>query len=155
MSMNWPPPDPAKADTERETRVSKLLTLEVSNSFGDRQKIVVRNLSPHGIGARSDLVVIACERLTLHMPNGQDIGATVRWVGKGTFGLALDERIEPDMLKPQGVATPGGLQPRDAELGFQRLLHTGSTQRAGFQRTHRDTVLNTSSWIAPDSKGRR
>lgn len=149
--MNWSPPASQQGDAVRESRVSKLLTLEVSNGAGERHKIVVRNLSPHGIGARGDISLIACERLLVHLPNGQDIAATVRWIGKGTFGLALDERIEPDMLKPKSAMPMGAIQPRDAELGFQRLMHTGTTARSGFQRSHRDVVLSSSNWVGVSS----
>lgn len=154
MSMNWPPQVDHSNDLARESRVAKLLTLEVSNMHGQRQKIVVRNLSPHGIGARSDLPVLQCERLLVHLPNGQEIGATVRWVGKGTFGLSLDERIEPAMLNPKSIGPAAVLTPRDSDVGFHRLLHKGSTARAGFQRTHRDDVLHTSQWTAPNPKSR-
>ena len=149
--MNWNPNPLTDGDNARETRVSKLVTLEVSNMRGDRSKVVVRNLSPHGIGARSEINVLQCERVTVHLPDGTDIGATIRWVGKGTFGIALDDRIEPDMLKP-GQNSAGSFEPRDSQIGFQRIRHTGTTARTGFQRTHREEVLFSSHWTGLKDK---
>lgn len=154
MTQNWHPDGSKPGDNARESRVSKLLSLEVSNSHGQRFKIVVRNLSPHGIGARSDMPALECERLTVHLPDGTDIGATVRWVRKGTLGLSLDERIEPERFKVSQLASGAGLTTRDSFNEFERLRHKGSTVRAGFQRNHRDEVLNTSHWAAPNRHGR-
>lgn len=152
MDMHWTP-EPNKQDLERECRVSKLLTLEISSSRHPRTKVVVRNISPHGLGARSDIDLVQCEHVTVHLPNAEDMGAIVRWVKKGTFGLALDGRIEPDMLQPRSHGSMH-LDTRDAPTGFQRLEHKGSTERSGFQRSHRDQVLHgggigtTSHWIS-------
>lgn len=145
MDMHWTPPAATTGDNERETRVSKLLTLELSSPRHSRTKIVVRNISPHGIGARSDLDVMQCEHVTLHLPDGTDCGAIVRWVKNGTFGLSLDDRIEPGMFK-SGANGVAHIVPCDAELGFQRLAHTGSSSRSGFQRSHREQVLDSSHW---------
>lgn len=145
MDMHWTPPA-AKSEDEREIRVSKLLTLEISSARHPRAKIVVRNLSPHGMGVRSDLEVLPCEHVTLYLPNGTEVGGIVRWVRKGTFGLSLDDRIEPDMLQPNTMGS-GQITPCDSEIGFQRLQHTGTTVRSGFQRSHREQVLNNSRWI--------
>ncbi len=126
--------------------MAKLVALNLSSARYSNVKIVVRNLSPHGLGARADIELLPCERVVVHLPNGQDVGAIVRWVRKNTFGLSLDERIEPDQLQPK-TAAPGAIVPRDAELGFHRMLHTAGSSRSGFQRTHRDEVLRTSSWM--------
>ena len=149
--MNWTPSTPSAGDNAREVRVSKLITLEVSNMHGDRCKVVVRNLSPHGIGARSDMNVLQCERVIVHLPGGTETGGTVRWVGKGTFGIALDDRIEPEMLKP-GQNSGGTLTPCDSQIGFQRIRHTATTARSGFQRSHRDEILLSSRWTSLKEK---
>lgn len=146
MDMSWHKDVNSNDDSAREQRVSKLLSVEISTENFGRVKIVIRNLSPHGIGARLDAELLPCERVTIHLPNGRDVGATVRWVRKGTMGLALDERIEPDAYVVKKVAT-GPLVARDAEIGFQRLRHASTpASRSGFQRSHRDEVLRTSDW---------
>lgn len=146
MDMSWQKSMNSNEDSAREQRVSKLLSVEISTQNFGRLKIVIRNLSPHGIGARVDAALLPCERVTVHLPNGRDVEATVRWVRKGTLGLALDERIEPDAYVIKNSAT-GPLVARDAEIGFQRLRHASTpVSRSGFQRSHRDEVLRTSDW---------
>jgi len=145
MDMSWSPPK-AEADNAREPRVSKLVSLELSSDRHQRTKIVVRNMAPHGLGARGEIDLLPCERVTVHLPDGRDIGATVRWVKKGTFGLALDERIDAAGVQPKTNAAGSGLVTRDAELSFHRLRHTTQTSRSGFQRSHRDEVLRNSDW---------
>lgn len=143
--MNWTPPAPETDTQARESRVAKLLPIEVTLGSGQRVRVVVRNVSPHGIGARGECDLVPCERLTVHTPDGRDIPATVRWVRKGTFGLYLDEPISPDILQVRSVQST--IVPRDAQLGFSPLKHVGTTARSGFQRTHRDQVLANSSWM--------
>ena len=147
MDMSWKtttPPD----ESAREPRVSKLMSVDISSARQPRTRIVVRNLSPHGIGCRGECDILPCERITVHLHDGREVGATVRWVRKGTFGLSLDERIDPAALHINTSAT-GAITPRDADLGFHRLRHQGSQSRTGFQRSHRDEVLTPASgWRA-------
>jgi PilZ domain len=146
MDMGWKPSTAADNDSTREPRMAKLVALHLSSARYDNVKIVVRNLSPHGLGARADIELLPCERVVVHLPDGQDVGAIVRWVRKNTFGLSLDERIEPAQLQPKPAAV-SAIVPRDAEIGFNRLRHTAGSSRSGFQRSHRDEVLRTSSWM--------
>lgn len=145
MDMSWSPPRPDK-DTAREPRVSKLVSFELSSERHQRAKFVVRNMSPHGLGARGDIDLLPCERVIIHLPDDRSIGATVRWVKKGTFGLALDERIDAQAVQPKAKASPG-LVTRDSDNGFHRLRHNADiAPRSGFQRSHRDEVLRNSAW---------
>lgn len=129
----------------RETRISKLVGIGLSSAMHKNVRVVVRNLSLHGIGARGDVSLLPCERITVHLPSGRNIGAMVRWVRKNTFGLLLDEQIDPQDFQPH-VCPAGTIVPRDANLGFQRMYHQSSTARSGFQRSHRDEVLRSSNW---------
>jgi PilZ domain len=144
MDMSWTSPA-STAASARESRVSKLVALEISSARYRRERIVIRNLSPHGLGARADIEVLPCEQVIVHLPDGRDVAAIVRWVRKNTFGLSLAERIEPEQLQPR-AASSAAIVPRDAELGFHRLHHQASASRTGFQRTHRDEVLRSSNW---------
>lgn len=145
MDMSWKSPLLAADESVREVRVSKLVALELSSARYKRVRIVIRNLSPHGLGARADIELLPCEQVVVHLPNGGQVGAIVRWVKKNTFGLSLEERIEPEQLQPRATAS-AVIVPRDAEISFNRLRHTGSSSRSGFQRTHRDEVLRSSNW---------
>lgn len=147
MDMSWKTPATPADESVREVRVSKLVALELSSARYSRVKIVIRNLSPHGLGARADIELLPCEQVMVHLPDGRDVGAIVRWVKKNTFGLSLAERIEPEQLQPR-AATGAAIVPRDADLGFNRLRHTATSSRSGFQRTHRDEVLQSSHWTS-------
>ena len=144
--MSWKPSTDEANESTREPRMAKLVALHLSSARYSNVKIVVRNLSPHGLGARADIELLPCERVVVHLPNGQDVGAVVRWVRKNTFGLSLDERIETKHLQPK-AAGAGAIVPRDAELGFNRLRHSAGSSRTGFQRSHRDEVLRSSTWM--------
>lgn len=154
--MNWTdqPGTAAIAPEEREKRVSRLVPLELSTDRHARVRVVVRNISCYGIGARGDLDLLACERVMLHLPGGKDVGATVRWVRKGTFGLALDEPIDPESLRAKGASSLGELVPRDAQVGFLPMKPIVSSGRQGFHRSHRDEVLNGSGARGPTSVSR-
>lgn len=145
MDMSWKPSPPPADGSVREIRVSKLVALELSSARYKRVRIVIRNLSPHGLGARADIELLPCEQVVVHLADGREVGAIVRWVKKNTFGLSLAERIEPEQLQPR-AAPSAAIVPRDAELGFNRLRHTATSSRSGFQRTHRDEVLQSSHW---------
>jgi hypothetical protein len=144
MSMTWTPPI-AAADSEREPRTSKLVSVDMASDRHARTRIVVRNISSHGLGARADIDLLPCERVTIYMPDGAEIGATVRWVRKNTFGLSLDERISADFVQAKNAAN-AAFQPRDEVLGFHRLHHAPVVGRSGFHRSHRDEVLKSSHW---------
>ncbi len=147
MSMNWTIAPTSGDDSARETRTAKLISLEISGPQRRRTKIVVRNLSPHGIGGRGDIDLLPCERLVVHLPNGHNVEAIVRWVRKNSFGLSLDERIDADALQAR-AAVSAAIVPRDAAIGFEPFKHIGSTSRTGFKRSHRDEVLGSSGWTS-------
>ena len=146
MTMNWIP-ESTELDAEaREPRTSKLVAVELSSDRHPPTRIVIRNLSSHGVGARGDLDLLPCERITLHLPSGGKIAGTVRWVRKGTFGIALDERVPAEFLQAK-AGSAADIVARDAQIGFQPIRHTvEKAGRSGFQRTHRDEVLRQSSW---------
>ena len=146
MSQSSPILADGKTDVEsREPRVSQLVSIGLSSAKHKNVRVVVRNLSPHGIGARGDVELSLCERITVHFSDGRDVGGIVRWLRKNTFGLLLDEEIDPTILQPRAPAV-GAIVPRDANLGFQRMRHQPSAGRTGFQRTHRDPAFCTSNW---------
>ncbi len=145
MTANWKISDPLPAgNSAREPRVAKLVALEISCVGGRRTKVVVRNLSPYGMGIRADIELLPCENVVVHLPGGRDVAAIIRWARKKSFGLSLEERIEPAMLKPG--AADGPIVTKDAGPGFHRMKHQPTTARSGFRRTHRDEVLNSSNW---------
>lgn len=144
MSMNWSPPPAGHDESAREARTSKLLSVEISRGGGGRERVVVRNVSPHGIGARGDIRLIPCEEVVVHLPGGETRRAVVRWVRKDGFGLYIDEPIDPQSLQVR-AASGAGITPRDAQIGFVPLQHKATPSRTGFQRSHRDQIIHGSS----------
>jgi hypothetical protein len=140
MTMDWKP-EPAKSGP-REERKSRLLPIEVGSERMDRTRVVVRNLSPYGLGVRGDIQLLACERVTVYLPGGFEVGATVRWVRNGTFGLALDEAINPAVLQPKAATGPSTLKPKGESDEFQLMKVRTDTRRPGFIRSRRDDILN-------------
>jgi hypothetical protein len=146
MTMNWIPESADHDAAAREPRTAKLVAVEMSSDRHPPTRIVIRNLSSHGIGARGELDLLPCERVSLHLPGGVQIAGTVRWVRKGTFGIALDERLPGEFLQAK-AGSPSEIVARDAQVGFQPIRHNvEKSGRSGFQRTHRDEVLRQSSW---------
>lgn len=143
MTMDWNPS--AKPSGPRADRKSQLVPLAISSERNRRSRVVVRNLSPYGLGIRGDVELLACERLVVHLPDGRDVGATVRWARKNTFGLALDEPINPVTLQPKAAESPGELTTRDDKAGFVPFHVKAATQRPGFVRSQRDQIFDGSS----------
>jgi hypothetical protein len=149
MTIDWNPPA-AKASGPRADRKSQLVPIEIASDRVGRTKVIVRNLSPYGLGVRGDVELLACERLTVYLPEGRKIGATVRWARKNTFGLALDEAINPVSLQPKSVHSATELTTRDDQNSFIPVTIQASTQRPGFVRSHRDQILDGSSYWTRD-----
>jgi hypothetical protein len=146
MTINWIPGSNDQDASAREPRTSKLVAVELSSDRHPPTRVVVRNLSSHGVGARGDIDLLPCERVCLHLPGGGKIAGTVRWVRKGTFGIALDERVPAQFLQAK-AGSAADIVTRDAQVGFQPMRHkVEASGRSGFQRTHRDEVLRQSSW---------
>jgi hypothetical protein len=148
MTMDWNPNKDPSAEAQRPVRVSKLLPLEIGTERLGRVTVVVRNISPYGLGVRSEVELLACERVTVFLPGDEQVGATVRWVRKGMFGLALDEAINPAALRAK-AASLNDITTKDAQIGFVPLhIKTATQQRPGFQRSNRDNILNGHShWV--------
>ncbi len=144
MTIDWKP-SAAKSSGPRADRKSQLVPIEIASDRVGRTKVIVRNLSPYGLGVRGDIELLACERLTIYLPEGRTIGATVRWARKNTFGLALDEAINPASLQPKSVSNPTELTTRDDGARFIPVVVHATTQRPGFVRSHRDQILDGSS----------
>lgn len=144
MTMEWTPPA-AKPAGPRADRKSQLVPIEIASDRMQRTRVVVRNLSPYGLGVRGDVELIACERLTVFLPDGREIGATVRWARKNTFGLALDEPINPAALQPKAVSKPTELTTREGNAPFIPIQVASTSQRPGFIRSHRDQILDGAS----------
>ncbi len=146
MTISGPTIEVKSDEAVREPRMAKLVAIDVSSSRHQRTRIVVRNLSPHGLGARGEIDLLPCEHVVIHLPDGSEMGAIVRWVRKNSFGLSLDDRIDAAALRGKSSAS-SHLITRDAQVDFHRMQHKGTFARSGFNRSHREEVLRNSDWI--------
>ena len=81
----WPP---------RELRITSISVAQMRGAYTPSQRIVIRNLSAGGLGARAQIqppgvgetVIITIERLG-------DLKAVVKWVRGDKFGLTLSSRL--------------------------------------------------------------
>lgn len=144
MTIDWNP-SAAKAAGPRADRKSQLVPVEIASDRVKRTKVIVRNMSPFGLGVRGEIELLACERLVIYLPDGREVGATVRWARKNTFGLALDEAINPAALQPKVADRPTELTTRDDLAGFIPVQVQASTQRPGFVRSPRDQIFDGAS----------
>lgn len=146
MKVEHPSFTRGRDESMREPRMAKLLAVELSSEQLAPTRVVVRNLSPYGLGARGELDLLPMERVTVHLPDGRAVPALVRWVRKGAFGLSLEERIDPAMLQTGRAASPADLTTRDAKVDFRIARPAIEHKRSGFQRSHRDEILSGSDW---------
>jgi hypothetical protein len=147
MTMDWNPAA-AKSSGPRADRKSQLVPVEIASDRLGKVRVVVRNVSPFGLGVRGEVELLACERVVVHLPDGRKIGATVRWARQNTFGLALDEAINPVALQPKAVSKPTELTTKEDKGSFVPLQVNANPHRPGFVRSHRDQILDGAShWI--------
>ena len=73
--------------------------------YGDtpEQRIVVRDISSQGIGARATGTPPAAgERVSLYLSQGRLLTGRVRWVRGDRFGVLLDATIDPNAFLGSG-----------------------------------------------------
>lgn len=113
----------------RDPRTSRLLTAQIMSPRLGSAKIVVRNISASGLGAKCDVLLYKGEEVAVLLANVGAIDATVVWVKDRVFGLHFDERIDPALaLAPPSERV---VQPYEVPSYFRPET---STYRPGFKR---------------------
>ena len=83
----------------RDLRQLRLIRASFFSSRLGNRDIVIRNISPRGIGAvTKDLPPLAGERVTVSLPVDYDANGTVTWVNGKSFGITLDCEISLQVL---------------------------------------------------------
>lgn len=84
----------AQVHQERiESRDETWRRIRVSDSSGARLPMLVVNLSPHGLMARSEEPIAAGQRLNFDLPVAGMVTADVRWSLGGRIGCRFVEAI--------------------------------------------------------------
>lgn len=86
----------AQVHEERiEPRDETCRRVRVRDEGGARLSMLVVNLSPHGLMARSDEPIAAGQRLVFDLPEAGARAAEVRWSLGGRIGCRFDHAIAP------------------------------------------------------------
>ena len=82
-------------DVAREPRERRLIRAQMCSDRLTPHDILIRNISRQGLSATSRGVLppMVDEQVSLRLPDGQVIGAAIRWVDGQVFGAQLQSAI--------------------------------------------------------------
>ncbi len=97
--MSYMAPIPPTDQVVREQRQPRIIRARLIHRDGEVQEIVIRNVSPTGLGgsARGPAPVRG-ERIMVVLPGEQEVTGLVRWFGGHTFGMQLDMPLDLEAL---------------------------------------------------------
>ena len=83
----------------REARQRRLIRAQVCSDRLTPHDIIIRNLSLRGIGASSlGLPPMQDEKVTVLLPDGQNITGWISWIDGQCFGIKLDRDLDLQSL---------------------------------------------------------
>lgn len=87
------------ADEARLPRQRRLIRAQMTDSFGMKYDIVVRNVSEKGLGGSMQGVPpLRGIPVTVTIPQGMVMSGTIRWVAGTAFGVEFNEQVDLDTL---------------------------------------------------------
>jgi hypothetical protein len=90
------------------SRTGRIFAAALRSETLRTREIVVRNLSPWGLSARSKLTPPSVgEKVILTFEAFGDIDATVKWIRGERFGLSFEHELDPTLINFSPKATPG------------------------------------------------
>jgi len=81
----------------RAPRAGRLFNASIFCERRGEMPIMVRNISPSGLGARGVSGLERGERITVRL-NNELIGAEVCWSHRNQFGVRLDTQVDPSLF---------------------------------------------------------
>lgn len=118
----------------RETRSSRFFAATMEAPGLPPQQIAVRNVSPHGLGARAETPPALGAIVIINLSGVGDVEGEVRWVTGNRFGVKLDGSIEPSKFNFSGRSweevAPRFSAPTEVADAFKPMT---STWRPGFR----------------------
>lgn len=97
--MSFMAPIPPSDQVVREQRQPRIVRARLIHRDGEVQDIVIRNVSPTGLGASArGPAPVRGERVLVVLPGEQEVTGIVRWFGGHTFGMQLDTPLDLDAL---------------------------------------------------------
>ena len=83
----------------REARQRRLIRAQMCSDRLPQQDIIIRNLSPRGIGGASrGLPPMQDEKVAVLLPDGQNITGWISWIDGQSFGIKLDRDLDLQSL---------------------------------------------------------
>lgn len=115
-----------------EARSFRVLVATICCEGHGERPIVVRNISPNGIGARlrSGRVFVG-ERVTLII-RGHSLHGEVRWSRGDLFGVELNEEIDPSMFVVSETSLDDLQPPFGRGHVFDQFRPISDSRRPGF-----------------------
>lgn len=87
----------------REERGRRMLAGIMHSETGSEQRIIIKDISAHGIGARATGSPPSVEdRISIYLSQGRVLKGVVRWVSGNRFGVLLDGEIDPTSFQGSG-----------------------------------------------------
>jgi len=87
------------ADESRTPRQRRLIRAEITDSFGAKYDVVIRNVSEKGVGASMQVVPpLKGSVVTVMIPQGMAMKSTVRWIEGTACGIELENPIDLQTL---------------------------------------------------------
>lgn len=103
-----PPKSEEQGEDEREPRPSRLFVCDMRLSDGRRVKIRVRNISAHGLGGRTDLLIEPWQTVQVMLPQVGAVSGRIAWVRGNQFGVEFLNPIDPAEVTVAAAARPTG-----------------------------------------------
>lgn len=124
---------------ERDKRDGRILTATMRSERLAEQSIIIRNLSPRGIGARARTMLPRVGEEVFLRLDGREIVGRVRWVRGDQFGIHLRDPIKGPVIMttspwPQTENQMPGFHVFDRFKPIERPWRPGVT---GFQKMPR------------------
>lgn len=120
--------------TEREERTGKMFLARLHACGIQGQEIIIRNISVHGIGARSKgAMPQQDETVRIEMEVYGTVEGVVRWIKGNLFGVQLTSELNPELLNFAGKAWDVANKPFDSGMVYTQFKPEQSFKRPGLK----------------------
>lgn len=117
----------------REVRSSRFFAATLKVPDRPEQQIAVRNVSPHGLGARAETPPAMGAIVIVNLAGVGDVEGEVRWVTGNRFGVKLDGSIDTSKFNFSGRSWEDVTPRSDSDGVADRFKPESSTWRPGFR----------------------
>ena len=121
---------PMGEQAEREERTGKMFLARLHSCDLAGQDIIIRNISAHGLGARSKgAIPHPNDAVRIEMEAYGSVEGVVRWVKGNLFGVELTSALNPELLNFSGKAWDVVNKPFDSGQVYRQFKPEQSCKR--------------------------